>query len=158
MNDDNQAAATVTLPVGVDRILAMLPHRYPFLLVDRVVAFEPHKSLTAIKNVTINEPFFQGHFPGHPVMPGVLIIEALAQASGVLTQLSDGGPSVDKPVYYLVKVDKARFSQIVVPGDQLELHVQQKRMLRRMGLYECRATVAGAEVASAEILCAERSR
>ena len=156
MNDENPAA--LALPVEVDRIMAMLPHRYPFLLVDRVVALEPHKRLTAIKNVTINEPFFQGHFPGHPVMPGVLIIEALAQASGVLTQLSDGGPSVDKPVYYLVKVDKARFSRIVVPGDQLELHVAQKRMLKRMGLYDCRATVAGEEVASAEILCAERSR
>lgn len=156
MNDQNPAA--VKLPVEVDRIMAMLPHRYPFLLVDRVIAFEAHKRLTAIKNVTINEPFFQGHFPGHPVMPGVLIIEALAQASGVLTQLSDGGPSVDKPVYYLVKVDKARFSRIVVPGDQLELHVELKRMLKRMGLYDCRATVAGEEVASAEILCAERSR
>ena len=156
MNNENPAA--VALPVEVDRIMAMLPHRYPFLLVDRVVAFEAHKRLTAIKNVTINEPFFQGHFPGHPVMPGVLIIEALAQASGILTQLSDGGPSVEKPVYYLVKVDKARFSRIVVPGDQLELHVELKRMLKRMGLYDCRATVAGEEVASAEILCAERSR
>jgi 3-hydroxyacyl-[acyl-carrier-protein] dehydratase len=155
---NNQNPAATRLPVEVDRIMAMLPHRYPFLLVDRVVSFEPHKRLTAIKNVTINEPFFQGHFPGHPVMPGVLIIEALAQASGVLTQLSDGGPAVDKPVYYLVKVDKARFSRIVVPGDQLELHVEQKRMLKRMGLYDCRATVAGEEVASAEILCAERSR
>jgi 3-hydroxyacyl-[acyl-carrier-protein] dehydratase len=155
---NNQNPAATRLPVEIDRIMAMLPHRYPFLLVDRVLSFEPHKRLTAIKNVTINEPFFQGHFPGHPVMPGVLIIEALAQASGVLTQLSDGGPSVDKPVYYLVKVDKARFSRIVVPGDQLELHVEQKRMLKRMGLYDCRATVAGEEVASAEILCAERSR
>ncbi len=158
MNEQNKTAATVQLPVDVIKILGMLPHRYPFLMVDRVIAFEPHKRLTAIKNVTINEPFFQGHFPGYPVMPGVLIIEALAQASGVLTQLSDGGPSVEKPIYYLVKVDKARFSQIVVPGDQLELHVEQKRMLRRMGLYECRATVDGKEVASAEILCAERSR
>jgi 3-hydroxyacyl-[acyl-carrier-protein] dehydratase len=154
----NAPAATVTLPVDVNRIISMLPHRYPFLLVDRVIAFEPRKSLVAIKNVTINEPFFQGHFPGHPVMPGVLIIEALAQASGVLTQLSDGGPGCENPLYYLVKVDKARFSQTVVPGDQLELHVTQKRMLRGMGLYECRAIVAGNEVASAEILCAERAR
>ena len=92
-NDNN-----TKLPIDVNRILSMLPHRYPFLLVDRVIAFEPHKNLTAIKNVTINEPFFQGHFPGHPVMPGVLIIEALAQASGVLTQLSEGGPSADNPV------------------------------------------------------------
>jgi 3-hydroxyacyl-[acyl-carrier-protein] dehydratase len=91
-------------------------------------------------------------------MPGVLIIEALAQASGVLTQLSNNGPSVERPVYYLVKVDKARFSQIVVPGDQLVLHIDLKRTLKRMGLYDCRATVAGQEVACAEILCAERSR
>jgi 3-hydroxyacyl-[acyl-carrier-protein] dehydratase len=157
-SDENKIPAKAQLPVGANRILEMLPHRFPFLLVDRVIAYEPHVSLTAVKNVTINEPFFQGHFPGHPVMPGVLIIEALAQASGLLTQLSDGGSAIDKPVYYLVKVDNARFSQIVVPGDQLELHVLQKRMLRRMGLYECRATVDGKEVASAEILCAERSR
>ena len=142
----------------IAKVMQYLPHRYPFLLLDRMYDMNGDESCVGLKNVTINEPFFQGHFPGHPVMPGVLIIEALAQASGVLTQLSDGGPSVEKPVYYLVKVDKARFSQIVVPGDQLELHVEQKRMLRRMGLYECRATVDGKEVASAEILCAERSR
>lgn len=154
---DNPSAA-VAMPLDIDRIMSMLPHRYPFLMVDRVTAFEPHRHLTAIKNVTINEPFFQGHFPGHPVMPGVLIIEALAQASGVLTQLSNNGPSVERPVYYLVKVDKARFSRIVVPGDQLVLHIDLKRTLKRMGLYDCRATVAGQEVACAEILCAERSR
>ena len=150
--------STPTLPIGIDHIIRMLPHRYPFLLVDKVIAYEPHKTLTAIKNVTVNEPFFQGHFPGHPVMPGVLIIEALAQASGVLTQLSTGGPHPDSPLYYLVKVDKARFSQIVVPGDQLQLDVLQKRMLKRMGLFECRAYVDGREVASAEVLCAERPR
>src|SRR5205814_7475448 len=98
--------APITYPLDIARIVTMLPHRYPFLLVDRVIACVPPKSLTAIKNVTFNEPFFQGHFPGHPVMPGVLIIEAMAQASGVLTQLSQevSGPSV--PLYYLVKVDK----------------------------------------------------
>ena len=139
-------------------IQAILPHRYPFLLVDRVIELEPHKRVRAIKNVTFNEPFFQGHFPGHPVMPGVLIIEALAQASGVLTQLSTGGPHENSPLYYLVKVDNARFSQIVVPGDQLQLDVTQKRMIKRMGLFECRALVDGREVASAEVLCAERPR
>ena len=100
--------ASITYPLDIARIITMLPHRYPFLLVDRVIACEPHKSLTAVKNVTFNEPFFQGHFPGHPVMPGVLVIEAMAQASGLLTQLSQsqpGGPSI--PLYYLVKVDKA---------------------------------------------------
>jgi len=148
----------VPLPVDVTRILELLPHRYPFLLVDRVIAFERGKSLRAIKNVTFNEPFFQGHFPGHPVMPGVLIIEALAQASGVLTQLSATGGADEDPLYYLVKVDKARFSRIVVPGDQLVLEVELKRMLRGMGLYEGRALVDSVEVASAEILCAQRSR
>ncbi len=148
----------VSLPVDVTRILDLLPHRYPFLLVDRVIAFERGRSLRAIKNVTINEPFFQGHFPGHPVMPGVLIIEALAQASGVLTQLSAADDADHDPLYYLVKVDKARFSKTVVPGDQLVLDVRLRRMLRGMGLYEGRALVDDQEVASAEILCAQRSR
>jgi 3-hydroxyacyl-[acyl-carrier-protein] dehydratase len=149
---------TPAMPVDVTRIMGMLPHRYPFLLVDRVVEMEPHKRLRAFKNVTINEPFFQGHFPGHPVMPGVLVIEAMAQAAGLLTQLSEPPRGADEPqpLYYLVKVDKARFSRPVVPGDQLSLEVEQKRMLRRMGLYECRALVDGEQVASAEILCAER--
>jgi 3-hydroxyacyl-[acyl-carrier-protein] dehydratase len=153
------AAHLPQMPVDVNRIMGMLPHRYPFLLVDRVLELEPHKRLRGIKNVTINEPFFQGHFPGHPVMPGVLVIEAMAQAAGLLTQLSEPprDPSAPRPLYYLVKVDKARFSRTVVPGDQLSLEVQQKRMLRKMGLYECRALVDGEEVASAEILCAERS-
>ena len=145
-----------SLPVDVTRIMGMLPHRYPFLLVDRVLEMDPHTWLRAIKNVSINEPFFQGHFPGHPVMPGVLVIEAMAQAAGLLTQLSEP-PRAEPRIYYLVKVDKARFSRVVVPGDQLSLEVQQKRMLRRMGLYDCRAMVEGEEVASAEILCAERS-
>jgi 3-hydroxyacyl-[acyl-carrier-protein] dehydratase len=154
--NEQTATAEVTLPLDVNRIVEMLPHRYPFLLIDRVVEFESGVRLVATKNVTINEPFFPGHFPGHPVMPGVLIIEALAQASGVLTQLSEGGPRRDGRVYYLVRVDKARFSRIVVPGDQLRLEVRQKRMISRMGLYACSATVDGDEVASAEILCAER--
>jgi 3-hydroxyacyl-[acyl-carrier-protein] dehydratase len=146
------------MPVDVTQIMGMLPHRYPFLLVDRVLEMEPHKRLRAIKNVTFNEPFFQGHFPGHPVMPGVLVIEAMAQAAGLLTQLSEPPRAAGEPqpLYYLVKVDKARFSRTVVPGDQLTLEVLQRRMLRRMGLYECRALVDGEQVASAEILCAER--
>lgn len=154
-----EAQPAVALPVDVTRIQAMLPHRYPFLLVDRVVAVVPGVRLTALKNVSINEPFFQGHFPANPVMPGVLVIEAMAQAAGLLTQLSEPprAPGVEQPLYYLVKVDKARFSRMVVPGDQLMLEVEQKRMLRRMGLYVCRALVDGQEAACAEILCAERS-
>lgn len=151
----NEASAAPTLPVDVTRIQQLLPHRYPFLLVDRVIELEPHKRIRAIKNVTINEPFFQGHFPGHPVMPGVLVVEAMAQAGGLLSQLSDGdAPRRDK-LFYLVKVDKARFSRMVVPGDQLELEVELKRTLRGMAQYACAARVEGREVACAEILCAE---
>lgn len=150
------APAVGAPPADIKQIMSMLPHRYPFLLVDRVLAFEPGKSLRAIKNVTFNEPCFQGHFPGNPVMPGVLIVEAMAQASGLLVQLSASETNKDQQLYYLVKVDKARFNRIVGPGDQLILEITQKRMLRRMGLFEGRALVDGVEVASAELLCAER--
>ena len=146
----------VALPVDVTRIQALLPHRYPFLLVDRVVELEPHQRIKAIKNVTINEPFFQGHFPGHPVMPGVLVLEALAQVGGLLTQLSlDAAAVPGEKLFYLVKIDNARFSRMVVPGDQLEMEVVLKRTIRNMALYQCVARVDGKDVASAEILCAE---
>lgn len=158
MTTEKPATAEIKLPIEIAGITAMLPHRFPFLLIDRVVAVEPSKTLRAIKNVSINEPFFQGHFPGHAVMPGVLIIEALAQASGVLTQISAVSHPGRAPLYYLVKVDNARFSKTVIPGDQLVLDVALKRMLRGMGLFACVATVDGREVASAEILCAERGR
>ncbi|KFN41379.1 3-hydroxyacyl-ACP dehydratase FabZ [Arenimonas oryziterrae] len=151
-------AASVALPVDVTRIQALLPHRYPFLLVDRVVELEAHKRIRAIKNVSVNEPFFQGHFPGHPVMPGVLVIEALAQAGGLLTQLSliaDGATEKQEKLFYLVKVDNARFSKMVVPGDVLELEVSLKRVIRNMAMYDCVASVDGKEVARADILCAE---
>lgn len=147
-----------SLPVDVTQIMGILPHRYPFLLVDRVIELEPGMRIRAIKNVSINEPFFQGHFPGHPVMPGVLVIEAMAQASGLLTQLSQPPkPKGEEPVFYLACIEKARFSQTVVPGDQLVLESVQKRMRLGMGKYECVALVDGKQVASAEILCAERS-
>jgi 3-hydroxyacyl-[acyl-carrier-protein] dehydratase len=148
---------TVQLPIDVTRIQQLLPHRYPFLLVDRVVEFEAHKRIVAHKNVSINEPFFQGHFPGHPVMPGVLVIEALAQAGGVLTQLSRGTVA-DNKLFYLVKIDNARFSRMVVPGDVLELHVQIKRIIKTMTFYTCVARVDGEEVASADVLCAETDK
>jgi len=148
----------MTLPINVEQIQELLPHRYPFLLVDRVVEIVPDVSVVALKNVTINEPFFQGHFPGHPVMPGVLIIEAMAQAAGLLTQLSrrfkgDKG----SPLFYLVKVDNARFSAPVVPGDQLRFEVSQKRLVRGMGLFVARSLVDGKEVASCELMCAARA-
>ena len=145
----------VELPIDIERIARMLPHRYPFLLIDRVVAFEHGKRLVAIKNVTINEPFFQGHFPGHPVMPGVLIIEAMAQACGVLIKLSIPHDPDVPVVFYLVKVDKARFNRIVVPGDQLTLDVQHKRTMRNMSQFWCEARVDGQLAAEAELLCAE---
>ena len=143
--------------LDIRQIMSMLPHRYPFLLVDKVLSYEVGKRLTAIKNVTINEPFFHGHFPGHPVMPGVLILESLAQASGVLVHLSADPDKRADSLYYLVKIDKARFSQIVRPGDQLLLQVELKRMMMKMGQFVCTASVDGKVVASAEMLCAERA-
>ena len=143
--------------LDISTILDTLPHRYPFLLIDRVIEYTAFESITAIKNVSINEPFFQGHFPGHPIMPGVLILESMAQATGMLAFYSNKARSESGHVYYLVRIDKARFSKIVTPGDQLILEVNQKRMLRKMGLYDCTASVDGKTVASAEILCAERS-
>jgi 3-hydroxyacyl-[acyl-carrier-protein] dehydratase len=143
-------------PVEAAEIEKYLPHRYPFLLLDRVISMvlSPQKKLTGIKNVTKNEPFFQGHFPGNPVMPGVLIIESMAQAAGMLANLDAQLHGQMGELYYLVKIDKARFSKTVVPGDQLILEVIQKRIIRRMGLYDCQAFVDGRLVASCELLCA----
>jgi 3-hydroxyacyl-[acyl-carrier-protein] dehydratase len=152
-----ETPAAAAMPIDVREIQAMLPHRFPFLLVDRVLDCTPGERLRALKNVTINEPFFQGHFPGHPVMPGVLIIESLAQACGLLVQLSRQHDPDTHALYYLVKVDKAKFTQIVGPGDQLVLEVQLKRMIRSMGLFHCVASVDGKTVAEAELMCAERA-
>ncbi len=144
----------VTLPVCISDIQRLLPHRYPFLLVDRVVELEPNKRILAYKHVTINEPFFQGHFPGRPVMPGVLVVEAMAQAGGLLTQLSKNSDDDPEQAFYLVKVDNAKFSRMVVPGDRLELEVVLKRQIRNMAQYIGIARVDGEQVACAEILCA----
>jgi len=152
------ATASVTLPVRSDEIERLLPHRYPFLLVDRVVEFEKDKRVLAYKNVSCNEPFFTGHFPGHPVMPGVLVVEALAQAGGLLTQLSRDPGAGDGQTFYLVKVDNAKFSRMVVPGDKLELEVELKRRIRNMAQYVGVARVDGEQVACAEILCAAAPR
>lgn len=146
------------LPLDVRCIERLLPHRHPFLLVDRVLEVEPRQRILALKNVTASEPHFIGHFPGNPVMPGVLVIEAMAQAGGLLSMLSEGTACSDNSgpsQFYLVKVDKARFSKMVVPGDQLLLEVVLRRTIRNMALYEGRALVEGREVASAEMLCAE---
>ena len=154
MTETPAAAAT---PLDVGDILAALPHRFPFLLVDRVLDYAPGVRLRALKNVTFNEPFFQGHFPGHPVMPGVLIIESLAQACGLLVHVSRKAGASNSALYYLVKVDKAKFTRIVGPGDQLILEVELKRMIRSMGLFHCVAKVDGKPVAEAELMCAERN-
>lgn len=150
----------LTSPVEASRILDYLPHRYPFLLVDRVIAMQlqPEKRLRAIKNVSINEPFFTGHFPGNPVMPGVLIIEAMAQAAGMLAHLDAEHEGRKGDLYYLVKVDNARFTRSVLPGNQLELDVEQKRIVRGMGQYFCEASVEGQKVASCELLCAVKAK
>jgi 3-hydroxyacyl-[acyl-carrier-protein] dehydratase len=145
-------------PVEAGEIEKYLPHRYPFLLVDRVVhlEMEPEKKIRAIKNVTMNEPYFSGHFPGNPVMPGVLIIESIAQAAGMLANLDASLHGKTGELYYLVKIDKAKFTKTVVPGDQLVLEVTQNRILRRMGFYTGQALVDGKRVASCEITCAGR--
>ena len=149
--------ASFATPADVLAVMALIPHRFPMLLVDRVEDIILNQSARGIKAVTINEPFFAGHFPARPIMPGVLIIEALAQACGILVHLShDQNPAV-RPLYYLVKIDKARFSRIVSPGDQLVLEVEMKRVVMKMGQFHVRALVDGAEVASAELMCAERA-
>lgn len=157
MNQANTTPSGHAIPLNVNGIKSILPHRYPFLLVDRVIDLQPKQSIHAYKNVTCNESFFEGHFPHEPVMPGVLIIEALAQACGLLTQLSaEPKPDGQVPTFYLVKVDNARFARPVVPGDQLQLEVVQKRMIRNMGIYSAVARVGDDEAAVADIVCAER--
>ena len=142
--------------MDIHEILKHLPHRYPFLLVDRVVAFEPGKSLVAYKNVSINEPFFQGHFPQRPVMPGVLIMEALAQATGLFAFRTEERQAKRNSLYYFVGIDKARFKRPVEPGDQLFLEVDLIRTRRGIWVFDTRAKVDGRIVATAEIRCTER--
>jgi 3-hydroxyacyl-[acyl-carrier-protein] dehydratase len=145
-------------PIGIEKILEYLPHRYPFLLIDRVESWqsEPEKRLIGIKNVTMNEPFFPGHFPNDPVMPGVLIVESMAQAAGVLIHACAEEKGEKGPLFYLVKVDKAKFTKLVRPGDQLTLDVTMTRLIRGMGQFSCSAWVEGKKVASCEILSAGR--
>jgi 3-hydroxyacyl-[acyl-carrier-protein] dehydratase len=137
----------------IREILNYLPHRFPFLLIDRVVSCEPGKNIVAIKNVTINEPYFQGHFPGNPVMPGVMIMEALAQAAAILSFLSLNRDSTQNLLYYFVGIDKARFKKVVVPGDQLTLDVAMTRKVRGIAKFETVAKVGEDVVAEAELLC-----
>ncbi|MCL2076356.1 MAG: 3-hydroxyacyl-ACP dehydratase FabZ [Betaproteobacteria bacterium] len=142
--------------MDIHQILEHLPHRYPFLLVDRVLALEVGKSIHACKNVSINEPFFIGHFPHHPVMPGVLIMEALAQAAGILSFKTMNTKPSDDSVFYFVGIDNARFKKPVLPGDQLHLHVNITRQMRGIWKYEAAARVDGEVVAEADLMCAQR--
>jgi 3-hydroxyacyl-[acyl-carrier-protein] dehydratase len=143
--------------LDIHQVLEKLPHRYPFLLVDRVLEVEPNRYAKALKNVSINEPFFVGHFTVRPVMPGVLVIEALAQAAAVLAFVStDSAAGIDK-VVYLVGIDGARFKRPVEPGDQLVLEAWSERVRGGIHKYRTRASVDGQLVAEAEIMCTERS-
>ncbi len=139
--------------LDIGQIQKLLPHRYPFLLVDRVTDMQPGESVTAIKNVTINEPFFQGHFPGQPIMPGVLIIEAMAQAGGILYYMSAEAIEPGR-LFYLVAVDEARFRRPVFPGDQLQMDVHVARKRRSMWRFDCSASVDRKQAVSAVIMCA----
>jgi 3-hydroxyacyl-[acyl-carrier-protein] dehydratase len=138
--------------LNINQIKKVLPHRYPFLLVDRVIEFESGVYLKAIKNVTVNEPFFQGHFPQQPIMPGVLIIEAMAQATALYGELAIKGGMADDILYYLVGVDKARFRKTVGPGDQLVLQVDFNTVRRNIWKFTTTAKVDEKLVASAELM------
>jgi 3-hydroxyacyl-[acyl-carrier-protein] dehydratase len=146
----------VTNEMDIDEIKEYLPHRFPFLLIDRIVAYEKDARIVALKNVTVNEPYFPGHFPHYHVMPGVLIVEAMAQAAAVLSLKSLGQKNDGKWVYYFVGIDGARFKRPVVPGDQLLIEVVQGRSGRGIAKYKATAKVAGVLAAEAELICALR--
>jgi 3-hydroxyacyl-[acyl-carrier-protein] dehydratase len=144
-------------PIDIHRIREILPHRYPFLMVDRVTGYTLGESLTAIKNVTVNEPFFQGHFPERPVFPGVLILEALAQASAILASQGVEENIEENIIFLLAGIDKARFKRPVEPGDQMVLEVQQTNYKSRIWKYATKATVDGKLAASAEVIFTYRT-
>jgi len=150
--------STKELDTGdISKILDLLPHRYPMLLVDRILEYAKDEKLVALKNVTVNEPYFQGHFPGHPIMPGVLILEALAQATGLYAfqSLRERG-DMDEYLYLFTGIDNAKFRRQVVPGDQLILTIEPRQYRRGMLKVDALATVEGKTAASASILCAEK--
>ncbi|HHZ88563.1 MAG TPA: 3-hydroxyacyl-ACP dehydratase FabZ [Chromatiaceae bacterium] len=142
--------------MDVNAVMKLLAHRYPFLLVDRVLEVEAGKRLLALKNVSYNEPYFQGHFPGQPIMPGVLIVEALAQATGLLAMKTDPETAGDDSLYYFVGIDKARFKCPVVPGDQLLLEVELLKQRRGIWSFSGLATVNGQTAATAQIMCTSK--
>ena len=142
--------------MNIREVLEHLPHRYPFLFVDGVVTLEPGKSIHAYKNVSINEAFFLGHFPGNPVMPGVLIIEALAQAAGILGFKTLGRKPSDGVAYYLAGVENARFRRPVLPGDRLDLHALLTTYRRKLVKFDCQAFVGEKLAATCSLTCAEQ--
>jgi 3-hydroxyacyl-[acyl-carrier-protein] dehydratase len=142
--------------MDIHKILEYLPHRYPFLMVDRVLSCDPGKSIRALKNVTMNEPFFPGHFPHHPVMPGVMIIEALAQAAAILTFSTEDQKADPNVLYYFVGIDNARFKRPVTPGDALHLDVSLTRHLKGLWKFHGKALVDDAVAAEADLLCTIR--
>jgi 3-hydroxyacyl-[acyl-carrier-protein] dehydratase len=142
--------------LDIHEILKFLPHRYPILLIDRVLECEPNKRIVAIKNVSVNEPHFTGHFPHHPVMPGVLIIEAMAQAAAVLSFKTLGNQPDDKSVYYFAGIDEARFKRPVIPGDQLVIEVTIERYVRSVWKFAAKARVGDALAAEAKLMCTVR--
>ncbi len=143
--------------MNIQDVKNYLPHRYPFLLIDRVLELEVGKTLVAIKNVTFNEPQFTGHFPAQPIMPGVMIVEALAQATGILAFKSEVGKPIDGQIYMLVGVDKVRFKRVVEPGDQLRLEVEVMTVKRGMWKFKCRALVEDQVVTTAELMCTQKA-
>lgn len=148
----------MSIQMDIHEILEYLPHRYPFLLIDRVLSVDPGKEIVAQKNVTINEPFFPGHYPHHPVMPGVLIVEAMAQAAALLTFKSAEKKIDDNTLYYFVGIDGARFKRPVSPGDQLILKVKLGRNLRGLWKFSAVAEVDGQVAAEAELMCTMREK
>lgn len=143
--------------MDINEVKNYLPHRYPFLLIDKVLDIQVGKSLTAIKNISINEPQFTGHFPNQPIMPGVLIIEALAQATGILAFKSEVGKPVTGQIYMLVGIDKVRFKKIVEPGDQLKLEVVVNTVKRGVWKFNCQAFVEGKVVTTATLMCTQKT-
>ncbi|MBU0622586.1 MAG: 3-hydroxyacyl-ACP dehydratase FabZ [Gammaproteobacteria bacterium] len=144
--------------MDIHEVLEHLPHRYPFLLIDRVLEVVPNERIVALKNVTINEPFFPGHYPHHPVMPGVLVVEAMAQASGILSFKTMGKLPSDDSVYYFVGIDNARFKRPVGPGDQLILKAAVTMNKRGMWKFSCTAEVDGQIAAEAELICTLKTK
>lgn len=144
---------STSTPINIKQILELLPHRYPIILVDRVLELEIGSSISALKNVSMNEPFFQGHFPGEPIMPGVLILEGMAQAGGLLAYLTTQ-EMIGKKLIYFAGIDKVRFRKPVVPGDQLQYHVTVTKNKGKIWKMEGRATVDGTLVTEAELMAA----